>query len=182
MVCLLVVGVAPMLSPGESLLLLAAFDLLGILLIPPFLILGWRLDNTHEESLVNLFQLVILLEGLLKEEEVLFRALRVRVDELLFLVLRLQLLLSLLVLFHGRGLWIMFVGEGLQEEGCLDLMLKQAPLVESCESVDGSLKQAQLLHVVVDVQVILDLSLTISQDLTELSCLAEDGSDGGFED
>ena len=61
-------------------------------------------------------------------------------------------------------------------------MLKQASLVESGQSIDGSREQAQLLHVVVDVQVTVNLSPALSQDLSKLSCLAENGTKSGFKE
>ena len=59
-------------------------------------------------------------------------------------------------------------------------MLKQAPLVEGCQSVYSSLEQAQLLHVVVHVELFLNFLSALCENFSKLRNPAQDCSQNGL--
>ena len=61
-------------------------------------------------------------------------------------------------------------------------MLKQASLIESSQSVYSSLEQAQLLHVIVYIELFLDLFSALGEDLSKLRNLAQDRAKDGLKD
>ena len=71
---------------------------------------------------------------------------------------------------------------GLQEERRFNLMGKQAPLIEGGQGIDGALEQSDLGHVVVQIQILLDLEAPLLQDFCEASGLAGDLTNDGFND
>ena len=61
-------------------------------------------------------------------------------------------------------------------------MLQQAPLIESSQSIYSSLEQAQLLHVIVHVELFLDFFSALGEDLSKLSNFAQDCAQDGLKD
>ena len=76
----------------------------------------------------------------------------------------------------------MFLGIWLQQEGSLNLMHQETPLVEGRQGIDRALQHANLLHVVVQVEVLLDLFAARGQHFTKLSSLASDLAEDSLED
>lgn len=68
----IIVTVTVVLTTGLSLGTATTADLSWILLVPALFLLGWRLDDTNQETPVHLIKLVRLLHGTFKEEEVFF--------------------------------------------------------------------------------------------------------------
>lgn len=61
-------------------------------------------------------------------------------------------------------------------------MLQQAPLIESSQSIYSSLEQAQLLHVIVHIELFLDFFSALGEDLSKLSNFAQDCAQDGLKD
>jgi len=61
-------------------------------------------------------------------------------------------------------------------------MRQQTALVECGQSIDRALEQTHAFHDVVNIQVFLDLTLTLSQDFAEFCRLATHDSNDAFED
>lgn len=76
----IVITITPVLAASQGLLLPATANLVRILLIPPLLLLRWRLNNSHQQALIDFIKLIGLPKRLLEEEEVFFARLIARKD------------------------------------------------------------------------------------------------------
>ena len=76
----IVITITPVLAASQGLLLPATANLVRILLIPPLLLLRWRLNNSHQQALIDFIKLIGLPERLFEEEEVFFARLIARKD------------------------------------------------------------------------------------------------------
>ena len=76
----IVITITPVLAASQGLLLPATANIVRILLIPPLLLLRWRLNNSHQQALIDFIKLIGLPKRLLEEEEVFFARLIARKD------------------------------------------------------------------------------------------------------